>query len=45
MSQKKQLIHLKKARKLAKLEKIEAKNEILVEDIFFVSENKSTKES
>ena len=36
MSPKRQLIHLKEARKQAKQRKIEDKSETLVEDIFFI---------
>ena len=45
MPPKKQLIYLKDARKLAKLRKIEDKSEILVEDIFCLLEDESTKSS
>ena len=45
MSPKKQFTLLKEAQKLAKLRKIEAKSEILIEDISFLFENKSLKRS
>ena len=43
MSLKSELIYLKKARKLAKLRKIKAKNETLVENISFLLKDKFIK--